>query len=85
VSEGEGDGVFTAGVGRPVPAVQALAADDQAVAEGPAGLAEGGRGDGQVAGEALPAVAVEDAEEQGTGVKIDAGIESGVGGRFEAA
>ena len=34
VAEGEGDVVVAAGVGEPVPAVHALAADDEAVAEG---------------------------------------------------
>jgi hypothetical protein len=38
-----------------------------------------------VTGEALLAVAVEDAEEQGPGMEIDAGVESGVGGGLEAA
>lgn len=40
---------------------------------------EGGGCGGEVAGEAFGAVAVEDAEEQGPGVEIDAGVESGVG------
>src|SRR5262249_43174113 len=39
---------------------------------------EGAGGGGQVAGEALPSVAVEDVQEQGPGVEIDAGVESGV-------
>jgi hypothetical protein len=65
--------------------VQALAADDEAVAEGLHGFQERGRGGGQVAGEALLAVAVEDGEEQGPGVQIDAGVESGIGGGLEAA
>src|SRR5262249_26054368 len=38
---------------------------------------------GQVTGEADLAVAIEDDEEQGPGVEIDAGIESGAGGRGE--
>jgi hypothetical protein len=44
------------------------------------GLEEGAGGGGQVAGEALLAVAVEDGQEQAPGVQVDAGIESGVGG-----
>jgi hypothetical protein len=77
--------MFAAGVGQPVPAVHALAADGEAVAEGPDGFEEGGGGGRQVAGEALLAVAVEDAEEQGPGVEIDAGVESGRGRGLEAA
>jgi hypothetical protein len=80
VAEGEGEVVVAAGVGQPVPAGQARAADDQAVAERLHGFEEGGRCGRQVAGEALLAVAVEDDEEQGPGVAIDAGVESGAGG-----
>jgi hypothetical protein len=79
VSQHEGDGVFAAGVGQPVPAVHALAGDEQAVAEGCDGLEEGSGGGGQVAGEDDLAVAVEDDEEEGPGVQIDAGVESGAG------
>jgi hypothetical protein len=85
VSEGEGDPLVAAGVGEPVPAVHALAADDEAAAEGPHGLEEGLRRGGRVAGEALLSVAVEDDEEQGPGVQVHAGVESDVGGRLEAA
>jgi hypothetical protein len=85
VAQREGDALVAAGVGQPVPAVHALAADDQAVAEGLHGLEEGGRGGGQVARESLLAVAVEDAEEQGPGVQVDAGVESGLGRRGEEA
>jgi hypothetical protein len=85
VSEGEGDLVFAAGIGQPVPAVPALAADDQAVAAGLHGLEEGRRGGGQVAGVAFLAVAVQDAEEEGPGVQVDAGVESGVRRGLEAA
>ena len=38
---------------------------------------------GQVPGEADLAIAIEDDEEQGPGVEIDAGIESGAGRRSE--
>jgi hypothetical protein len=62
----------------------ALAADDQAVAEGVDGLEEGCRCGGEVAGAALLSVAVEDAEEQGPGVEIDAGVGSGLGRGLEA-
>src|SRR5262249_54158435 len=85
VAEGEGDVVVAAGVGEPVPAVHALAADDQALAEGLDGAEERRGGGGQVAGEALLALVVEDAEEQAPGVQVDAGVESGVGGGLEVA
>ena len=85
VTEGEGDGVVAAGVGEPVPAVHALAADDQAVAEGPDGSEEGFGGGGQVAAEAGLAVAVKDDEEEGPGVQDHTSVESDVGGRLEAA
>src|SRR5262249_46310609 len=62
VAEGEGDVGSAAGVGQPVPAVHALAADDQAVAEGLDGAEERLRCGGQVAPEAGVAVAVEDGE-----------------------
>jgi hypothetical protein len=52
------------------------AADDQAVTEGLDGLGEATPDGGQVAGEGLLAVAVEEAEEQVPCVEIDAGIES---------
>ena len=66
-------------------AVHALAGDEEAVAEGGDGFEEGVRVGGQVAAEGDLAVAVEDAQEQGPGVQIDAGVESGVGGGLEAA
>jgi hypothetical protein len=52
---------------------------------GKIGFEEGGGWGGQVAGVALLAVAVEDGEEEGSGVQVHAGIESGVGGGKEAA
>ncbi len=85
VSQGEGDVVVAAEVGEPVPAVHALAADDDAVAEGRDGFEEGFGGGGQVAAEAGLSVAVEDDEEEGPGVQVHAGVESDVGGRLEAA
>ena len=74
-----------AGVGEPVPAVHALAGDDEAVAEGCDGSEEGFGGGGQVAAKTGLAVAVEDDEEEGPGVQVDAGVESDVGGRLEGA
>src|SRR5262249_11800051 len=81
--EDEGDVVFAAGVGEPVPAVHALAGDEEAVAEGGDGAEEGFGSGRQVAGEAHLAVGIEDDEEPGPGVPVDAGVESGVGGRLE--
>src|SRR5262249_22550536 len=49
VAEHEGDVLLAAGVGQPLPAVHARAADDQALAEGLDGFEEGRRGGGQVA------------------------------------
>jgi hypothetical protein len=83
VAQREGDLVVAAGVGQPVPAVDARAADDEPLAEGGDGLEERLGSGGEVAGVALLAVAVEDGEDQRSGVEIDAGIESGVGGRQE--
>jgi hypothetical protein len=83
VAEDEGDLLVAAGVGEPVPAVHALAGDEEAVAEGGDGTEEGFWRGRQVAGEARVAVGIEDDEEEVPGVQIDAGIESGVGGRSE--
>jgi hypothetical protein len=83
VTEDEGDVVSAAGVGEPVPAVDALAGDEQSVAEGLDGAEEGFGLSGQIAGVARLSVVVEDDEEEGPGVQIDAGVESGVGGRLE--
>ena len=85
MSEQEGDVVVAAGVGQPVPAVHAFAANDESIAEGHDGFAEGCRIGGQVACVACLSLSVEDDEEEGSGVQIDAGIESGVGGRLEVA
>ena len=53
VSEGEGDVVVAAGVGQPVPAVHAFAANNDSVVKGCDGFAEGFRRRGH--GENLPA------------------------------
>jgi hypothetical protein len=60
--------------------VHARAGDEESVAEGGDGTEERLGSGGQVACADDPAVAVEDDEEQGPGVQIDAGIESGFGG-----
>jgi hypothetical protein len=63
--EDEGDLLLAAVVSEPVPAVHALAGDEEPVAEGGDGAEKGfGRGR-QVACEDDPAVLVEDDEEQG--------------------
>src|SRR5207247_2554276 len=83
VTEDEGDVVIAAGVSEPVPAVDALAGDEESGAEGLDGAEEGFGLGGEVAGEAGLPVVVEDDEEEGPGVQVDAGIKSGVGGRLE--
>src|SRR5262249_26279799 len=65
VAEDKGDVLLAAGIGEPVPAVHALAGDEEAVAEGSDGAEEGVGVGGQVTGEADLAVAIEDDEEQG--------------------
>jgi hypothetical protein len=77
--------LIAAGVGQPVPAVHALAADDQVGAGGCDGFAEGLGCGREVTCVACLSVVVEDGEEEGPGVEIDAGIESGVGCRLEVA
>jgi hypothetical protein len=85
MSEDEGDVILAAGVGKPVPAVHALAANDESVAEGCDGFAERFRVSGEIASVAYLSLVVEDDEEEGPGVEIDAGIESGVGWWLEVA
>jgi len=58
-------------------------ADDESVAEGCDGFAEGFRVIGEIASVAYLSVVVEDDEEEGSGVEIDAGIESGISGRLK--
>src|SRR5262249_36091306 len=77
------DGVFAAGIGAPVPARHARAGDAESVAEGGEGAEEGFGLGGQVLGEAGLSRGVEDDAEEGPGVPIDAGIESGGGGRLK--
>src|SRR5262249_42763876 len=52
VAENEGDVLVAAGVRQPVPAVHALAGDDEPVAEGCDGTEEGAGSGGKVAGDA---------------------------------
>lgn len=83
VTEHEVDVLVAATVGEPVPAVHALAGDQQAVAErsdGPQERLGGGR---QIAGQARLPFAVEDHQEHVPGVQIDTGIELRRGGRRE--
>src|SRR5262249_7441172 len=76
VPEHEGEALFVAQVGEPVPAEQALAADDEVVAEGGDGVEEGGAvgGDGLLE-EGVPGL-VEQARGQGPGVQFAAEVES---------
>jgi hypothetical protein len=83
VSEHEGDVLVAAGVGEPVPAVHALAGHEESGAEGGDGPEEGVRSGGQVFGQDGLAVVVDDDDEGGPGVEIDAGVESGLGWRRE--
>src|SRR5262249_58896490 len=85
MAEDEGDGVITAGVGEPVPAVDTLAGDEQSLAEGRDGAQEGLGLGGEGAGEDDSAGAVEGDEGEGPGVQIDAGGGSGGGGGRESA
>src|SRR6516162_8413856 len=64
-------------------AVHALAGDEEAVAEGSDGAEEGVGVGGQVPGEPDLAVVVEDDDEEGPGVQVDAGVESDAGRRGE--
>jgi len=85
VAQREGNVVVAAGVGEPVPAVHALAGDEESVAEGGDGGQEGVGAGGQVLGEDDRAALIEDDDEGSPGVEIDAGIESGVRGGREGA
>jgi hypothetical protein len=85
MSQREGDMVFSAGIGEPVPAVHAFAGDEDSLSEGLDGFAEGLGVGGEVACVANLSGVVEDDEEEGSGVEINAGVESGVGGRLEVA
>jgi hypothetical protein len=60
--------------------VPAIAADDQVSAEGLDGFEEGCGCGREVVGEAFLAVVVEDAQEEGPGVQVHTGVESGVRG-----
>jgi hypothetical protein len=84
MAEDEGDLLVATGVGQPVPAVHALAGDEETVAEGFDGAEEGVGVGGEVFGEDDVAALVEDDEEEVPGVEIDAGVESG-GGRWSEA
>ena len=63
-------------IGEPVPGEHALDADDQAVAEGRDGVRGRRRAGGEVLVEDDVAVVVEDADVHGSGVQIDAAVES---------
>jgi len=77
VPEGEGDRLAAAGVGQPVPRVDALAADEQVGAERGDGGEERVRLGGEVAGQPDGAGGVEDADEQRPCVQIDPDVGCG--------
>src|SRR5262249_13022798 len=72
----EGDVLLGAEVGQPVPAEGALDGNGEVVAEGGDGLEEALRFGGQVAVEDDLAGLIEDAQVHGSGVQIDAAVES---------
>jgi hypothetical protein len=76
VAQDEGDVFVVTQIGKPVPAEQALAADDEVVAVRGDGLVEGVGIGGQVLVEDDLAALVEDAQVHGVGVQIDAAVES---------
>jgi hypothetical protein len=76
VAEDEGDALFGAEVGEPVPGEHALAGNGVAVAEGIDSSAEGVGGGGDGLGEDGLAGSLENVQGQGSGVQIDAAIES---------
>jgi hypothetical protein len=76
VAQDEGDGVFGAAVGQPVPAEHALDTDDEIVAERREGVEQGVEVAGEVFVEDDLAVVIEDADVHGSGVQVDAGVES---------
>jgi hypothetical protein len=76
VAQDEGDLLDVAQVGQPVPAEQALAADDEVVATRRDGFEEGTGLGGQVFVHDDLAGVVEDAQVHGPGVQIDAAVES---------
>ena len=63
--------------------MHALAGDEESVAEGSNGAEKGVGVGGQVFGEPDLAVVVEDNDEEGPGVQVDAGVESSAGRRGE--
>jgi hypothetical protein len=76
VSQNKGDLLGLTQVGEPIPAKQALDADDQPVAEGGHGLEKRLAAGRQVLVENDQALSIEDAQVHGSGVQIDAAIES---------
>src|SRR4029453_12081677 len=72
VAQDEGDLVWGAGVGEPVPGDDALAGDDQSVLGGGDSVEDGGGWCGEVLGEEDGALRVVDAEVHRPGMTIDA-------------
>jgi hypothetical protein len=76
VTQDEGDLLAGTQVSQPVPAEQALAADDEVVALGGDGIEKGLRRTGQRDGADDLSGLVEDVQRQGPGMEIDAAVES---------
>ena len=76
MAQDEGDGLVLAQVGEPVPGEHALAADDQAVAEGRDGVEKGLGLGGKIRLEDGLAGVVENVDVHASGVQIDAGVKS---------
>jgi hypothetical protein len=79
VSEDEGDVLLGAGVGEPVPGVDALAGDDESLAEGGDSVEKDVGACGHVEAEADRALAIEDDGVRGSCVQVDAAVVSRVG------
>jgi hypothetical protein len=76
VAEGERDALVVTQVGQPVPGEHALAADDQVLAVGLDRPEERLRVGGQVLLEDRLALVVQDVDEHGPGVQVDAAVKS---------
>jgi hypothetical protein len=76
VSEDEGDTLLLAEVSEPVPGEHAPTGDGESIAEGSDGLEEGVRVSGVSLLSDDGSLVVEDAKGQGSGVEIDAAVES---------
>jgi hypothetical protein len=76
VAEHEGNVLFVAKAGEPVPGEHALTGHSEAVAEGSDRLEKGGGVGGEGLGEGGLARGVEEVHRESSGVQIDAAVES---------